>query len=255
MLFCSDLPNDADMIHALGSMAIPCDLPEGDCCFWGVGENEVTLKICVERKKLGDLAACVLNGRYLFQAQNAKDAGMDVLILIAEVGDIRANLDDGLLEMRVWGINPRTLKRCEMWQPVRPTIMYSRLCQYLFELSRLAGIYVFRTGDVAETAAVIRSLYAWFQKRPDQHKSLCQMFKPAPPTVQLVRPSLVRRVAAELDGVGWEWSRVAAERFHTVREMMQAGVDDWAGLASVSPQGRRHRLGKKTAERVVAELG
>ncbi len=36
---------------------------------------------------------------------------------------------------------------------------------------------------------------------------------------------------------------------------MQADVDDWAGLVSVSLQGRRHRLGKKTAERVVAELG
>lgn len=244
-IFTSDLPNDADMNRALGSIAIPCDLPWGDCCFWGVGDNGVTLKIAIERKKAGDLVACILSGRYLHQAQISKEGGIDVLVLIAEVGEIRSNPDDGLLEMKVWGINPRTLHRAEIWQPVRPAIMYSRWCQYLFELTRLAGIYVFQTHDVAETACVIRSLYSWFQKPPDQHGSLNMIFKAPAPTVQLVQPSLVRRVAVELSGIGWERSRDVAEHFRSVAAMVRADEKEWRKVAGI---------GKKLARSVVADL-
>jgi len=34
VIFTSNLPNDADMIKALGSIAIPCPLFT-DCAFWG----------------------------------------------------------------------------------------------------------------------------------------------------------------------------------------------------------------------------
>ena len=96
-IFCSNLPNDQDMIKALGSIAIPCPLFT-DCAFWGKGDDDTTLTVGIERKKLGDLAACINDGRLIHQAQIAKENGIDVFCLIVETGEIRPSPADGLLE-------------------------------------------------------------------------------------------------------------------------------------------------------------
>jgi len=242
-VFCSNLPNDQDMIKALGSIAVPCPLFT-DCAFWGKGENDTALTIGVERKKIGDLVQCINDGRLLHQAQIVKENGIDVFIVIAE-GRVRSNPDDGLLEIPVWGINPRTLHRAEIWTPVKPTITYSRFDQFLTELHRDAGIMIKRTEDVKETVSVIKALWDNYQTPPDRHQSLKQIFKPPMPTVQLVRPSFVRRVASELKGVGWEKSADIAHRFSSVAEMVGATEKDWLSVPGI---------GKKLAKSIVSEL-
>lgn len=241
MIFTSGLPNDADMNRALGSMAIPVPNLFTDACFSSVDEKLV----CVERKKTGDLCSCILDGRFLFQMQNCKEAGGDYLCLVLE-GRYRRNPEDGLLEVPVWGFNPRTQKRAEVWEPVKPTMMFSRFSQYLLELQRDAGILAFHTENVRGTADVILALYQNFQTSPDQHQSLNQIFKPSTPSVQLVRPSLLRRVASELPGVGWQRSGVVSEHFASVKAMVDADWKEWASLEGI---------GKKTAQRVVKSLG
>lgn len=236
------------MIRALGSMAIPVPLFT-DACFSSI-DGKV---IACERKKIGDMASCVLDGRFLFQMQNCKEAGADYLVLILE-GRYRRNPDDGLLEVPVWGINGRG-NRAEIWKPVQPTTMFSRFDQYLTELQRDAGIIVKHTENVRGTADVILALYQNFQTPADGHHSLKSIFKPPMPVVQLVRPSLIRRIACDLDGIGWEWSKVVADRFTSVREMVSADVSVWAGLEKVSENGKKRRLGKKVAEKVVRSLG
>jgi len=243
-VYCSNLPNDQDMIRALGSLAVPMPLFT-DCCFTGVGEQGESMLVAVERKKVGDLAQCINDGRLLHQLQVCRENSADVLCLVVE-GRYRRNPDDGLLEIPVWGINPRTMHRAEIWQPVKPTMQYSRFDQYLTELAYLAGVIVKRTENVRETADVIQALYANFQTSPSQHQSLKQIFKPPMPVVLLVRPSLVRRVAAELPGIGWGRSKVVAEHFPSVRAMVEADVKEWASLDGI---------GKKTAEKVVRALG
>ncbi len=243
-LYCSNLSNDQDMIRALGSMAVPIPIAFGDVVFWGASDTDIPIRVCVERKKIGDLASCILDGGYLYQAQSAKEAGMDVLCLIAE-GQTRASPEDGLLEILVWGINPRTLRRAQIYEPVKPTIAYARFDQYLTELDYLANIIVKRSSDVRETAAIIKALWLNFQTPPSKHNSLHQMFSPPPQRVQLVKPSLVRRVANELPDIGWGKSQAVAEKFGTVRAMVEAGVKDWLDVDGI---------GKKTAEKVVREL-
>ena len=120
------------MIKALGSCAIPCGLFT-DCGFWGKGEDDTTLMIGVERKKVGDLVSCLTDGRLMHQAQIAKENGIDVFCVVVE-GRVHCGIDDGLLEIPIWGVNPRTLKRAEIYQPVKPTMMYSRFVQFLYEL-------------------------------------------------------------------------------------------------------------------------
>jgi len=56
LIYTSDLPNDQDMIKALGSTAIPVNLFT-DACFSSVDDKVVA----VERKKVGDMASCVLD--------------------------------------------------------------------------------------------------------------------------------------------------------------------------------------------------
>lgn len=232
------------MIKALGSCAIPIPLPVGDCAFFGVGDNDSPLRVCVERKKIGDIVQCINDGRYLHQAQLAKEAEFDVLCLIVE-GATRANPDDGLLEIPVWGINPRTMKRAEIWQPVKPTMTYSRFDQYLTELDYLVGIIVKRSRDVHETVSIIKALWDNFQTPPSEHQSLHSIFKRPIGVVSLVMPSLVRRVASELDGIGWTRSKAVSEKFRSVRELANADVSEWREVDGI---------GKKTAERVVEQL-
>ena len=230
-------------------MAIPVPLFT-DACFSSIDAKV----IAIERKKCGDLCSCINDGRFLFQMQTCKEAGSDYLVLILE-GRYRRNPEDGLLEIPVWKFNPRTNHRAEVWEPVRPTMMFSRFDQYLTELQRDVGIIVKHTENVRGTADVILALYQNFQTPQGEHHSLNQMFKPPTPTVQLVKPSLVRRVASELPNVGWEWSGVAANYFSTVREMMSAPQDVWANLEKPSPNGKKRRLGKKVAEKIVKALG
>ncbi len=230
------------MIQALGSVALPVPLACGDCAFFGVGADNRPLRIAVERKKIGDLASCILDGRYIYQAQRAKSAGFDILALIVE-GRVHCNSDDGLLEIPVWGISPRTLRRCQIYEPVKLAITYSRWCQYLFEIYYLLGIPVFRTESVQETACVIKGLWSWFQ-RPD-HQSMKVVYKQPSPTMLLTKPRLVRRMAVELKGVGWERSIEVSKRFSTVAEMLRAVEEDWSTIPGI---------GKKLAKSIVTEL-
>ena len=249
MIYCSGLPNDQDMIRALGSMAIPVSLFT-DACFSSIDEKIVA----VERKKIGDMVSCVQTGRFIFQMQNCKSAGADYLVLVLE-GRYKRNSDDGLLEIPCWGFNPRTNHRAEVWEPVKPTIQFSRFDQYLTELQRDAGIIVKHTENVRGTADTILALYQNFQTPPDQHHSLNQIFKPPTPTVQLVRPSLLRRIASELPSIGWERSGAVAQHFNSVLEMVNAGVSEWEIIATTDSKGKSRKIGHKIAGKIVKAIG
>jgi len=246
-IFTSNLPNDQDIIRELRTLGSTAVVPIPlftDVSFAGQGDNGESLLIAVERKKIGDMASCISSGRLLAQLQASVVVGVDVLVVLVE-GRVRRSPEDGLLEIPTWGVNPRTMKRCEMWQPVKPTTTYSRYCQYLFELERLAGVYVLRSEGVQETAAVIVSLWSWFQSPADGHQSLRKFYKRPPPTVQLVRPSFTRRVAAELDGIGWTLSAPVAQHLPSVERMVAASEEDWRTIPGI---------GKKLAKSAIAEL-
>ena len=249
-LFVTVSPNDDDLARALssslGDSVIRCSVPS-DVCFWGVGNHDAVLKIAVERKKIGDICQCISDGRLLNQFQTAREDGIDIYCVIVE-GRVRPNPDDGLLEIPMWRPFVRSGGRNgnhEVWEPVRPTMTHSRFVSYLFELDYLVGIHVLRTENVRETAATVKTLWNFYQKPSSEHQSVKVIFKRPAPVVLPIRPSLVRRVAAEFSGIGWERSGAVSERFHSVREMVNAEVKEWQRINGV---------GKKTAERMVQEI-
>lgn len=236
-LFCTDEPNDADLVRTLGPAAVA--LPAFTDCFFTSWDN---LLVCVERKKIGDMANCINTGRFVAQMTTCKENGASVLVLILE-GHYRRNPEDGALEIPVWRINPRTGKRAELWDPVKPATQFSRFSQYLWELSYLVGVHVLRSEDVRGTADLILVLFDWFQ-RP-RHHSLEQFYVDPPEQAQLARPSLVRRIAKELDHIGWTRSAEVAKHFRSARKMINADEAEWLSVPGI---------GEKIAKSVVASL-
>ena len=240
ILYCTTAPNDADLVRALGPTALAIPVPFGDVCFFGASDTGDPLRIVVERKRISDMANSVIGGRYLYQAQRAHEAGFDVLVLIVE-GQMRPSPDDGSVEVPGW--DAATGRKG--WKQLVPAISYSRFDQYLTELDYIAGIMVKRSRDVRETAAMVKALWLNFQTPPSRHHSLRRIYTAPVDHALLVRPSLVRRVAKELDGIGWERSADVARRFPTVKAMADADVSDWESIPGV---------GKKVAMRAVSSI-
>lgn len=238
-IFVTDEVNDRDLLHHLGSLAVSLPIPHGDACWFGALDSGESIRVCLERKKITDLCNSIIGGRYLHQAQEAKEAGMDYLILVVE-GQKRCSPLDGFLEVPGYD----KLRKRRGWKQVIPPVTYSRFAQYLHELHYLAGIEVVTTDNVRETAAVVKALWLNFQTAPSKHNSLHQIYR-QPHPVSLVRPTLIRRMASEIDGIGWERSKSVADRFPTVREMVEAGVDEWSAIPGI---------GKVTAKKAVESL-
>lgn len=242
-VFTSNLPNDADLIKALGSAAVPMRLFT-DVSFSGVNDSSDNILVAIERKKIGDFSSCIQSGRLMQQIQVCKETECEVMIVVLE-GTCRSNPDDGLLEVPIWRLGQRG-KRTQVWIPIKPTMTYNRFSQYLFELSYLAGVFVLRSADVRETASIVLALWDFFQTPPNGHHSLHQIFSAPLGSIELMQPNLVRRVANQIPGLGWSRSKIAANHFTTVKSMVNADVKEWSSLEGI---------GVKTARRVVSSVG
>jgi len=80
----------------------------------------------------------------------------------------------------------------------------------------------------------------------EAHSSLKKFYTAPMSPVLLTRPSLVRRVAKELTGIGWERSLTIEQQWPTVREMVNASAADWVKLEGI---------GKGIASKIDEELG
>lgn len=223
-IFCSNLPNDQDLIAELGEAARPMTLFT-DACFSGVDENGGSILVAVERKRIHDLAVCMNNNRLMHQIEIARDHGADVYVLVVE-GLYRSGSgeSEGLLMAPVGWFSTMTA--------VRPFVKYDRFIQYLAKLTYLVGVIVLHTENVTDTARAIKAVYSEFQTPPSEHKSFHKFYTP-PGLVPLSEPGLVRRVAKELPGVGWNRSQAVAERFSSVAEMCAATIGDWKAIPGI----------------------
>ncbi len=257
-LFVTTSPNDDSLAKALGSMAVRAPTPFGDVNFWGSWEDSdrapVSIRICVERKRVRDMVSCILSGRYLNQVQSAFGNNFDRLVLIVE-GEIKPARDGFLVTRResaadlgdipfVSGRARRTGKRA--WYVVEPGIQYSRFDRYLDELHEYCGILVKRSLNVVETAAQVKALWLLYQKPPSKHSSLEVVYRQPPPRVELLqKPSLLFRVAAELPLIGWDRAKAVSESFSSLLDALSADETRWRQIPGI---------GKDIAHRVVTSI-
>jgi len=175
-----------------------------------------------------DLIQCINDKRHLNQVREARERGFRFIFLVVE--DIYRESKDGMVEYR----------RGTVWKSTN--MEYHRMDSYLLQLDYYSGVSVFRSGHPKETAHRVINLYHMFQKPPESHTALEGFYSAPVPVVPLNgKPSLVRRVAKELPGVGWELSGRAEMEFGSVREMVNADESRWEKLDKVGP-GKSKRI-------------
>jgi ERCC4-type nuclease len=217
------------LLRGLGATVEAVTLDFGDVAFYGSGRS-----IGIELKRLNDMLNCIVTGRFSGHQLPGLAAQYQEAWLIVE-GYWRPGPLDGVLETR----------RGREWVPVKlgaRTWMYRDFDNYLTTVEVKGGVRVKRTAGPDETARAVYGLYAWWQDF-DGHHSHLALNRASRDTGLFVKQTFVRRVAAELPGVGFERSGMCAGAFSTVRKMMQASDKEWTRLPGI---------GAKLAKGIVA---
>lgn len=210
-------------IDRIGPQCELATLEFGDACFEGNGPDG-RIGIGVERKTLPDLLNCIDDARYSAHQRPGMMQMYQKSILMVE-GVWKPDTNTGYLMECI-----RTLT----WQPLRyrtQMTTYSKLFRYIFSL-QMAGQCVIITRDMEHTAYNICECYQWWQKRWQDHTSLLETQKLNMPSLT-GKPSLVRRWAAELDGVGVKHSMEAERIFRTPSELARSDESDWITIPGI----------------------
>jgi ERCC4-type nuclease len=222
-------------IQRLGVKVQMEHLEYGDACFEGNGPQG---RICVgvERKTLSDLLNCIDDARYSAHQRPGMMAMYQSNILMLE-GVWKQDSVTGYLMECI-----RTLE----WRPYRyrtQMVRYNKLFRYLLSL-QIAGTIVITTRDLEHTAFNICECFAYFAKKWDDHTSLLETQKLNMPSLT-GRPTLVRRWASELDGVGVKFGMQAERIFKTAYDLSQSDESDWMkieGIGAKLARGIIHQI-------------
>ena len=234
-------PFNQALVDALGpSLAQPLPLPYGDAVFTGLWTGSRSIRVLIERKRVLEFIQCVMSGRHLKQAQDAAEAGFEFQYLIVE-GYFSADSNGMVILPR--GKQWLRLSQVPTSTGQIPDLEYRRLDDYLNQIDLYAGIRSMVTRGVKDTARQIENLYLLFQRPPEEHhtlRNLWQQTANAPPESGfLVPPTLLERVAMQLPKVGWERSRAIADEFETLQNLCGViATEDVKALQKVYGVGR-----------------
>lgn len=240
MLFVDSRIGSFDLEPMLKSLGAPVELTTlefADCCFVGSGPEGRPVQVGIELKKLNDMLSCITTGRFSGHQLPGLVQNYDEIWLIVE-GIYRANPRDGILETYKGGDWRAVELGARRWQ-------YRDLEAFLTTAEVKAGVRVRRTNSRDETARVVAGLYAWWTATDyEDHRSHLALNR-SRDIALLAKPSLTRRIANELPGIGFERSGMVAGHFETVRNMVNADESEWVVLPGI---------GKTIARRIVAEV-
>lgn len=226
-----------DLLDPLRDRHLPAELMKldaGDVAFEGDGPTG-PLMVGIERKRIKDMLDSMRSGRLAGHQLVGLLRDYQVNYLIIE-GGYRPNPNSGVLEVFQNG-NWQTLRLGTQGFP------YSELEGYLLGVENRANVKVRWTYNRAQTVNLIQTMWNWWGVKWCDHRSLDCIYTPPPPTLGFIKPSFERKVAVQLEGVGWERSEAVVERFPTVMEMAAATEKEWREVAGI---------GKTLAKRIVA---
>lgn len=241
---------DDYLAAGLADIADRAPISYGDFQGAGVDDHARPVRYVGDVKRLTDLVHCVLGGHHIAQVQKAREAGFAHVFVIAELHEhgMRASRD-GTLQVRY---GERT-----DWRDHQPRVAYVRVFDYLEQLALICGVQVRTSGSRAETCARARSIWRYFQKPPGEHNATKLFFSAAgerpPGEWSYARPSLLRRTAKELEGVGWERSRVIDSAYGSVEELARKTPAQLQALDGIGDELARNiwsqlRGGKRWAD-------
>ncbi len=194
-------------------------LEYGDASFLGKGPDNLPFLIGAERKTLKDLAKSMETGRLQGHQLPGLLASYNVVYLIVE-GICRTGDDDRIEE-------------CSFNQWRSLGITDKALDFFINSLGVLAHVEIRQTTAPRRTAKLIHHIYQWWQKGWEEHKGHLGFALNLPPTLQLKKPSLLRRIAKELPGIGWERSKAVESYFGSIERMVMAKEEDWKEVKGI----------------------
>jgi len=216
----------------------PTNVPFGDFNWIGFGPGGLPLPIGVERKTLADFIGSVRTGR-MFSTQIPGLLGSYVEVWIIIEGIWRGDKDGTLL-----------VPKGNEWVPFDKggpltieTLEKMMLTTELKSVETAQGsggrIHFRRTMSKAETCRLIRAQYEWWTqgtweahrshlKFPSDHGAIpLQKLDPTNPH------HLVRLMAKELQGIGWDKSTAIADQFPTMRDLVDATIKEWQSIPGI----------------------
>ena len=197
-----------------------CRLEYGDAAIKGNGPNGSTIEVGVEIKKVRDALNSICDGRFAGHQLPGLLESYQCVWLVLE-GQFSCDFESGLLTFRKG-------KRMAPLSVGTRQFMFRDLDHWLTTMETRGGVKVRRTLSRMETARYIADLHSWWTvKEFEQHRSHLAFDETMVDGDILLRPNLVRRIAAELPGIGWTRSKAVAARFGSVVEMVLANENEW----------------------------
>lgn len=246
------LIDDRDGQERLPALLKPLGVPTcidrleyGDIQFLGNGPDGKPVMVGVELKKLADVLQCIHNGRFSGHQLPGLLETYDVPWLLIE-GDYRPNWKDGTIQMEYEKNGRRWWGTCYLG---RRAFMYRELESWLVTLQMKTKVRVWRTKDREETARWVSTLYHWWvDKEWDEHISHLQ-FDESRDAMLLRKPTLLRRVAAQLPDIHWVRSKAVAAHFASVDTMINAEEAEWKRIDGIG-KGIAAKVYRAIRERV-----
>jgi ERCC4-type nuclease len=208
-----------------------------DAAFIGYDREKKLIPVGIEVKKIDDLLACMTDGRFAGHQLPGLRRDYQHVWLIVE-GAFRGNRRTGVLEIPHGRGNWVDVHRAGR------TVMFRELISWLTTMTVVGGVHVHRTHTRMETSQVIWGLYTWWDKEFTSHNAL-HVFNTSGAPSLYGKPGLIRRLAKELEGIGWGRSGAVAKHFDSVLELVTASEKEWQKIEGI---------GKTTAKKVVREL-
>jgi len=211
-------------------------LTYADAAFTGRGPDDTTQLIGVERKTISDLINSMVSGRFAGHQLIGLNNSYNIVYVVVE-GIWRPSPETGLVEMR----------KGRSWVALshgKRTYMYREVQGFLNTLRICTGIHVVHTSTICETVKLIITLYGWWNNKEfEEHRSHLQPNQGN--VVNIVRHSLVRRVVAQLSGVGWKRAKEMNRYFTTVAGLVDGKPEDFMEVEGI---------GKKLSRSIYHEL-
>ena len=216
----------APILRSLGCEVELTRMDYGDVAWIGYGANGQAVSCAAELKRIEDCVACIQSGRFAgHQLPGLLKCYDHIWLLI--IDEYRARQRDGVLEYRKEGHGGG-----QYWTEScgrQRTVFWRDVESWLMTMQIMGGIRVHREPTYESAALWIKNTANWFAR--DEHKSHKVMHGTKEifaDQALLVKPTLARRVAAQLPFIGEVRSAEVARVFHTLEQMVEASPKDWA---------------------------
>ena len=227
-----------------------CTLDSGDVVWSGVGPGDEDILVGAEIKSLEDMLTSMRSGRYVDQLDRMCAAYKVVYLMIQGVW--KPN-EEGWIVVPIKGgwtvLNIAT--REQGLGGRRANFLYSELDKFITSLEMKRDVIVRRVPEFSRSHRLelihqLVNLHQWWQKPWDSHDSV-EKVKLQSGNPIAGKASVLRMVAAQCPGVGWELSRHIDQYFGTVEAFVAADVADLMCVRWKTKGGRKAGISERLA--------